>query len=99
MKSPHYSLAKHKNRRRHYFIFGGSIADLLEHTILRPLPVLFGAILSLLIFCMIGIVALSYSYQIENLHTLTYTYIFGYLVGCMYEYVRFMLKIGKPTRR
>jgi hypothetical protein len=94
MKTPHYSLAKHKNRRVRYLLLGGGFADTLEHTILRPLPVLCGVSLSLLVFFVISFVVFSYAYQIENLIILSYTYLFGYLVGCIYEYIRFMLKIS-----
>ncbi len=98
MKTAHYSLASHKKQKSRYFLLGGSIADLLEHTVLRPLPVLFGIILSLVVLCFIGIVAASHAYRIENIAVLTYTYLFGYLVGCFYEYVKFMLKIGTSSR-
>lgn len=92
MTTPHFTLLTHHKKRHHYLLVGG-LLDVLEHTLVRPLPSLVAASITLGVYGIVIGIALAYTYRVQDLDILVYSYTLGYIIGCIYEYLRAITKM------
>lgn len=75
-----------------YFKPFWTLATTLEKTLFRPLPSLTGTILCAIFLIIIHMVSFVYLYRIESVDILVPIYIVGYIMGCIFEYIRLLHK-------
>lgn len=94
MNTPHSILLKHHSKKFPHYIASG-LFDVLEKTVLRPLPIVISLVITIITGgIIVGVVSL-YSYTIQNFNILAAVYVVGYIIGCLFEYLQLLLKQTK----
>lgn len=75
--------------------FMSTLANILENTVFRPIPLITGLSFSILSGCVLFAIAVVFGYAIYSLESLGFSFILGFMAGIIYEYLRALTKNPK----
>jgi len=75
--------------------FIGITTKMLEDTVFRPTPLIVALSLSIVSGCILFIFALLFGYTVRSFEGLGFFFLFGFIIGIIYEYLRLLTRSTK----
>ena len=89
---PHTKPATKVSRRVIHAPLVWHISELLDRTLLRTIPFLFGSFLALITLVLFITISYVFGYHIISLESFGVIFLLGFLIGIIYEYLALLLR-------